>query len=146
MRTFVAAVFSVSMWAQSTVPVPRVTGPSPATAHIFGAAKSNLDPVDLAKAGYVEEEYFLSGTANVYDWNADGSLTVKGANNPYTTRIVVRRPAQAARFSGTVIVEILLDDSILQHTAERQREAAWRPSELFCHHKVRCEQKHGAKR
>ncbi|MEP6962360.1 MAG: alpha/beta hydrolase domain-containing protein, partial [Acidobacteriota bacterium] len=43
---------------------------------------------------------------NVYDWPADGQLVVKGANNPYATRIVVRRPAQAARFSGTVIAEI----------------------------------------
>src|SRR5215207_5456716 len=102
---FVAAV-STTAWAQGLVPVPKVIGPAPATSHVFGAAKDNLQPVDLAKAGYVEEEYFITGTANVYDWNADGSLTVKGANNPYTTRIIVRRPAQPARFSGTVIVEI----------------------------------------
>lgn len=90
--------------AQTAVPLPKVI-PSTA-AKIFGAAKDNLEPIDLTKAGYVEEEFLVSGAANIYDWNEDGSLTVKGADNPYTTRIVVRRPAQAARFSGTVIVEI----------------------------------------
>jgi hypothetical protein len=106
MRKFLfAATFSATLaFGQNPVLVPKVV---PATAgHIFGAAKDNLEPVDLAKAGYIEQEFLISGTANIYDWNADGSVTVKGANNPYTTRIVVRRPAQAARFSGTVIVEI----------------------------------------
>jgi hypothetical protein len=107
-RLLAAAVLSGFAFAQNPVPVPKVTGPIPvtATSHIFGGAKDILAPVDLAKAGYVEEEFLISGAANVYDWNADGSLTVKGANNPYTTRILVHRPAQAARFSGTVIVEI----------------------------------------
>jgi hypothetical protein len=36
--------------------------------------------VDLPKLGYVEEEFIVSGTANVYDWLADGSITVKKAN------------------------------------------------------------------
>jgi hypothetical protein len=62
--------------------------------------------VDLPGRGYVEEEFFVSGTANVYDWAADGRLTVKTANAPYTTRILVRRPANPARFSGNVIVEL----------------------------------------
>jgi hypothetical protein len=94
--------------ASAQVPVPKVTGPVPetATSKIFGSAKVNLVPLDLAAKGYVEEEYLISGTANVYDWAADGSVTVKGANNPYTTRVVVRRPRDAAKFSGTVIVEV----------------------------------------
>lgn len=107
-RLLVAAVFAGLTFAQNPVPVPKVTGPVAvtATSHIFGGAKDMLSPVDLAKAGYVEEEYLISGSANVYDWNADGTVTVKGANNPYTTRIIVWKPAQAARFSGTVVVEI----------------------------------------
>lgn len=104
LRLWTPLILAAIAVGQTTVPVPKVV-PSTA-AKIFGAAKNNLDPVDLAKAGYVEQEFLISGTANIYDWNADGSLTVKGADNPYTTRIVVRRPAQAARFSGTVIVEI----------------------------------------
>lgn len=106
---FIAAAFvSTLTFAQNPVPLPKVTGPIAvtATSHPFGGAKDTLAAVDLTKTGYVEEEYLLSGAANVYDWNADGSVAVKGANNPYTTRILVRRPADPAKFSGTVIVEI----------------------------------------
>src|SRR6266849_648735 len=87
--------------------VPRPTGPIAVTpeSYPFMAARRAQEIVDLEKLGYIEEEFFVSGTANVYDWNADGSLIVRTANAPYTTRILVRRPATPSRFSGTVIVE-----------------------------------------
>ncbi|HVH25735.1 MAG TPA: alpha/beta hydrolase domain-containing protein [Vicinamibacterales bacterium] len=90
------------------VVIPKVTGPIPVTADSYPsmAASKLQDVVDLPARGYVEEEFFVSGAANVYDWNADGSLTVKMPNAPYTTRILVRRPADPARFSGTAIVEM----------------------------------------
>ena len=55
----------------ATVPVPKVTA-IPVTANSFPALANsrNLGPLDLAKAGYVEEEFLVSGTANVYDWAA----------------------------------------------------------------------------
>ena len=91
----------------ATVPLPKVTAvPSTATSFPALAISRNLAPLDLAKAGYVEEEFLVSGTANVYDWAADGSLSVKTPDAPYVTRILVRRPAAAARFSGSVMVEI----------------------------------------
>ena len=62
--------------------------------------------VDLAKAGYVEEEFLISGRANVYDWGPDGRAIVKTPNAPYTTRILLRRPATPQRFSGNVIIEV----------------------------------------
>ena len=37
----------------------------------------------------------------------DGSVSVKTSNAPYATRILLRRPADPARFSGTVLVELL---------------------------------------
>src|SRR5215471_9073609 len=91
------------------VPVPMVSGPIPVTptSMPFLASDRNLVPLDLVKAGFVEEEFIVSGTANVYNWETDGSLTVKTPNAPYATRILVRRPASASRFSGNVIVEIL---------------------------------------
>jgi len=93
----------------ASVPVPAVSGPVPVTPTSFPflASDRNLAPLDLAKAGYVEEEFIVSGSANVYNWEADNSLTVKTASAPYATRILVRRPASASRFSGNVIVEIL---------------------------------------
>ncbi len=45
---------------------------------------------DMAHFKYEAHEYFVSGTAN---------------GQPYTTRIVVRRPADAAKFSGLVLAE-----------------------------------------
>ena len=64
-------------------------------------------PEDLAKAGYVEEEYLVGGRANVYSWPAPGPAVVRTPNAPYTTRVLVRRPAKRSRFSGNVVVEML---------------------------------------
>ena len=97
--------------AQTTpaaTPIPNVTGPIPVTAESYPLMSSaHLQTVvDLPKVGYVEEEFFVSGGANVYDWAADGRLSVKTPAAPYTTRILLRRPADPRRFSGTVVLEI----------------------------------------
>ncbi len=91
------------------VSVPKSTGAIPAMVDSvpFMAAANNLEPTDLSKFGYVEEEFILSGNANVYDWAADGMVTIKTPNAPYANRILLRRPADPARFSGTVIVEVV---------------------------------------
>ena len=90
-------------------PLPHVTGPIPvtATSYPFGAADHTLVPEDLSKVGYVEDEYLVSGKANVYSWPAPGPAVVRTPNAPYTTRILVRRPAKASHFSGNVVVELL---------------------------------------
>ncbi|HMK99298.1 MAG TPA: alpha/beta hydrolase domain-containing protein [Acidimicrobiales bacterium] len=67
-------------------------------------------PVDLEGHGYVEEEFFASGTAVAYRPSApltpDGRWTAEPVDEaPYATRIVVRRPVGAERSSGTVLVE-----------------------------------------
>jgi hypothetical protein len=92
----------------AATPIPTVTGPIPVTADSYPLmASAKLQTlVDLPKAGYVEEEFFVTGRANVYDWAADGRLSVRTPNAPYTTRILLRRPADPRRFSGNVIVEI----------------------------------------
>lgn len=59
--------------------------------------------------GYVQEEYLVGGTATRFDPVAtpdDGSWAATPAGDaPYRTRVIVRRPAEASRFSGTVVVE-----------------------------------------
>jgi Alpha/beta hydrolase domain len=89
--------------------LPTVTGPIAETAasYPFGAADHERVPEELARVGYVEREYFVSGLANVYDWPAPGPAVVRTAGAPYTTRILVRRPAAGTRFSGNVVVEPL---------------------------------------
>ena len=62
--------------AQQVVLLPAVTGPIPVTAESYPLMTSNKLQaiVDLPKAGYVEEEFFISGRVNVYDWAPDGTV------------------------------------------------------------------------
>jgi hypothetical protein len=101
------AAIATLVLAVGATPVPKMTGPIPVTSdsYPFMAANKSTPAFDLSKVGYIEEEYLVSGNANVYDWAPDGSVTVKTPNAPYTTRILVRRPSTG--FSGTVIVELM---------------------------------------
>jgi hypothetical protein len=65
---------------------------------------------DISVYGYVEEEYFIEGLAQLYE--PDGELPVNGKWNllktdvkPYRTRMLVRRPVDPAKFNGTVVIE-----------------------------------------
>jgi hypothetical protein len=92
----------------AAAPAPKITGPLPVIADSYplGAADHERIPEDLKSVGYAEEEYLISGTANVYDWPAPGPAVVRTTGAPYTTRILIRRPASRAHFSGTVAVEM----------------------------------------
>lgn len=70
----------------------------------FNAADQQLIPIDLNMYGYVEEEYFYSGLANVYSLN-QGKVNVKTSNAPYKNRFIVRKPK--GKCSGRVVFEIL---------------------------------------
>jgi hypothetical protein len=66
---------------------------------------------DLAAHGYIEEEFFISGAATTYrevagsEWGRDGHWSAEPRGEvPFTTRLLVYRPADAKRFNGTVIV------------------------------------------
>ncbi|MDG4823934.1 alpha/beta hydrolase domain-containing protein [Asanoa sp. WMMD1127] len=58
-------------------------------------------PFDLARHGYVEEEFYLAGAAD--GWDTAGNQVATDV--PYQTRLVVRRPASPRAFSGTALVE-----------------------------------------
>ena len=66
----------------------EITGPGP----MFDSAPSLAPGKGLAAFGYQAREYFVSGTAN---------------GEPYTTRIVVRKPADNSKFSGLVLAEAM---------------------------------------
>src|ERR1700740_444422 len=77
----------------SAIPgAPDVTGPIPAVQPGDPSRNYPFDAslVPVSQYGYTEKEYFFSGDTSV------GS---------YTSRMLVRRPADPAHFSGTVIVE-----------------------------------------
>ena len=66
-------------------------------------------PAAPLPAGYVEEEFVVGGTATRFDpvdTPDDGAWTATPAGEAaYRTRVIVRRPAAAEDFSGTVLVE-----------------------------------------
>ena len=116
-----ASLLSMAPAGAAGVPVPRVHGPlanpSRSGIRVWGG---------LGKLGYTVDEYLVSGRAGVYR-----AVSMADARNmmdrdnpkdlarqasyapvlikpslPYTTRIVVYRPKDPAKFSGQVIVEI----------------------------------------
>ena len=69
----------------------------------------SVHPSGIAAHGYVEHEFFASGTASSFTATSsptDGKWTITpDTSAAYRTRILVRRPADPARFNGTVVVE-----------------------------------------
>ncbi len=86
--------------------VASFTNP-PATGHI--SEPLSAQPSELAENGYVEQEFFASGTATAFtatSMPSDGKWSIEPKSSAsYRTRIIVRRPKDAARFNGTVVVE-----------------------------------------
>ena len=78
---------------------PIAVEPHPSTNSIHLASA-----IPLLEAGYVEEEYFMAGTASRYTTEGMETGAVIDSGHPYRTRIIVRRPP-ANRFSGVVVVE-----------------------------------------
>ncbi|HEY4341618.1 MAG TPA: alpha/beta hydrolase domain-containing protein [Steroidobacteraceae bacterium] len=99
---------AIQAFASSSLPVPQVSGPITAS-DIPGAPSHNYtffaSNHNLASHGYLEEEFFIKGTARTYNIPPGQTGTVKDSGLPYFTRIVVRRPADQKRFNGTVLVE-----------------------------------------
>lgn len=85
-----------------------VRGPVTGGSHgwAFGAAA-----FDLEQFGYVEEEFFVSGSATRYA-HAPGSgrsfdgrwWATRTTSAPYSVRILVRRPKDPTAFNGTVVL------------------------------------------
>src|SRR5262245_39360047 len=69
-------------------------------------------PISLADVGYVEDEQLIAGNATSYrqsgPWLQDGVWAVEPADTQsFHTRLLIRRPADPARFNGVVVVEWL---------------------------------------
>lgn len=77
--------------------------------------------------GYIEEEFFIEGEANLYNYannppQGPTDIATLQEEVPYKTRLIVRRPANAHRFRGTVVVEWW------NSTAGFDTAPAWDPS------------------
>ncbi len=118
--TAIAGLFAVLGSAGASVPVPTVIGPlasdvpgSPGRNYPFFAT----DMV-LSDFGYIEQEFFFDGTANRYNAPAPSGGTgnnaasaptadIVSSGHAYRSRMLVRRPVDATRFNGVVVVEWL---------------------------------------
>lgn len=127
----VVVVPGVASSASSPAPLRHLaSGPLPTIVPIPAGAGSHGYPYDavpvkpsfpgaptinLAHFGYAQREFKMSGTTNVYQqsgfWGSNGvwNVSVAQRNVPYTTRLLVRYPANPAKFNGTVVVEWLND-------------------------------------
>jgi hypothetical protein len=121
--------------AAAQVPSPMVEGPITGGNGTPFIAATTFDP---AQVGYMQEEYFISGTATAFTsasaLTADGAWSVTPASTAaYKTRVVVYRPVKRSKFKGTVVVEWLnvsggLDaapDWISAHTELIRDRFAW---------------------
>lgn len=100
-----------------TTTVARPAGPAATFSELDGGngvllLAPNPGP-KLSEVGYTETEYEASGTATAYalsgggdTFPANGEMTLEPTTDAdYATRIVVRRPSDAADFNGTVVLE-----------------------------------------
>ncbi len=92
----IAAIPTVGRTATIVPPIPTVTR-VPTTADSVPYGSNDPDVANLATFGYVEEEFFISSTI--------GGM-------PYTTRILVRRPADPKKFSGIVLAESIRSTAV----------------------------------
>jgi Alpha/beta hydrolase domain len=110
------ATRSLNALAVRTTTRPRLSGPAAALSTELtgghGAYMGEATPVDLKRVGYAQHEYAAAGTGTSYE--VSGTLTSDGrwtfvpdAGAPYRTRVIVRAPAKASAFSGTVVIEWL---------------------------------------
>ncbi len=144
-RTFSSALAAVSavlvslLWTASAgaatsiteIPVGVGTHGYPYDAAPTTAAIPGGPTLNLAARGYVEREFKMAGTSNVYRqsgfWTSNGrwSVSVAQSSVPYTTRVLVRYPTNPSNFNGVVVVEWLND------TTGGDQDPVW--SEIYDH-------------
>ncbi|WCT79780.1 alpha/beta hydrolase domain-containing protein [Novosphingobium humi] len=84
-----------------TLPMPiAIRVPDSGALPLSSALRRGTEYADLKHAGYVEEEYYLSGVAPAI--SAQGQIV---AQTPYVTRFLIRKPSDPKHFNGTVIIE-----------------------------------------
>ena len=98
----------------STAYPPEVCRYVPETeeSHILGGSRHMIKPIDLDAYGYIEEEYIVKGYSNIYHWEDNERYPhIIFSHAPYCTRMIVRKPADPAKFSGIIHCELMNPNS-----------------------------------
>ncbi|WLH81702.1 alpha/beta hydrolase domain-containing protein [Pseudomonas sp. FP2335] len=103
-RTMTLGGLLLALTSNAWADVPRlptaIAVPPSGQLPLSSALHPGTEYSDLDQYGYTEQEFYLQGIAP--------AITATGEQRfdaPYTTRILVRRPADSARFNGTVVIE-----------------------------------------
>ena len=107
MRATLAAGLLLAGTVSAAVPDATIYGPITADppGHPSKNSIYSASAIDLAAHDYIEEEYFIEGSANRYSTEGLETGSVLDSGHPYRTRLVVRRPESVADFNGVVLVE-----------------------------------------
>lgn len=97
-------------WGNNNQKVESVKVTGPVTGGMGKMFSATI--VDLAAYGYAEEEFFFEGDADSYklqdNMTMDGKWALAKSNKAYfKSRMIVRRPVDAKKYNGTVIIEWL---------------------------------------
>ncbi|WP_460136861.1 alpha/beta hydrolase domain-containing protein [Pseudomonas sp. S1_E04] len=121
-----SVLLSLCLISHALAEVPRmptaIAVPPSGQPPLSSATRAGTEYIDLERYGYIEQEFYLQGIA--------AAITAEGKtlfDAPYTTRMLIRRPADPAHFNGTVVIEpfswfgeraagwILTRDYLLRH-------------------------------
>ena len=104
MPSLLGSLIALLLVSHARAEVPRmptaIAVPDSGQLPLSSARRAGTEYADLERHGYVEQEFYLQGVAPAID--ATGQKILEA---PYTTRILVRKPADPARFNGTVVIE-----------------------------------------
>lgn len=105
----VAQLASATTSASGTVLTapPKLSASTLTPVQVPGTTPMAAAAVNLAAAGYTEQEFYASGLAHRYRGalrGAQATAPVIDGGWPYRTRVLVRTPT-AAKFNGTLVVE-----------------------------------------
>ncbi len=119
-----AAGFAIA-WTGTCIPALAASGKAalPEVTSLPGKPTLFADGPDFAGLNYVMEEFIVAGTARSYREivppDDQGRWRIKPAKTaPYTTRIVVVRPANPREFNGRVVVEWLNASAGMDYCAD----------------------------
>ena len=110
----IAILFSAMLLAAPTLADPTdpvtLSLPPDGQGDSFSPGVKLVDELGDLPQPYVEEEYFVSGAATLYNYGhnpPEGPTDIVPIQEdvPYETRIIIRRPEHHGHFNGTVVIE-----------------------------------------